>query len=146
MESIGDVGLWELSERECLSLISSARIGYLAVSDRALPTVVPVRVCCSKDKVEVESLIGNSVPLRTGSVVVLAFGTIGSGLASEWLVEIRGWLRAVDGTTRDRFQVFPATESFRLSIDVVSGWRRTVPSAYGPEPVELTNAAASSSK
>jgi len=93
---------------------------------------------CDHDRVEVVSLIGNSVPLRAGSVVALAFGTIGEGLASEWLVEFRGFLRAVDGT-RDRFKILPAAEVSCLSIDVVSGWRRTATRADISDPDERVN-------
>ena len=141
---VSGVGLWELPERECRSLLTSVTTGYLAVSDRALPTVVPVHIHCFDDEVEVESLIGDSIPLKAGSVVALAATTIGEGLASEWMVEVRGFLRAGDSTISDL--ALPAAESFRLSIDVVSGWRRTVSSIDVPEPVEvLTNSSPTSS-
>lgn len=116
------VELRELSMAECRALLASAETGNLAVSDRALPAIVPVRICDSGDEVTVESLLGQAVRLRTGSVVALSVGTMGGGLTTTgWTVEVRGFLHRIDGGNP---QPMSAAELFRLSTDVMTGWSR----------------------
>ena len=71
---LAKVELSELSVGECLALLPSVRHGHLAVTHRALPAVIPVRVTVVDEEIIVTSLLGDAVPLRARSVVALGGG------------------------------------------------------------------------
>jgi hypothetical protein len=72
----------------------------------------------------VSPLLGNAVPLSPGTVVALQAGPLGQGLASDWSVEVRGFLREWSDVTAtaqpDRLG--PDTEMFRVTTDHLRGW------------------------
>jgi hypothetical protein len=113
--------LTELSVRECLALLPSVTDGHLAVTHRALPAVIPVRLFVVDDAIVVTSMLGDAVPLRARSVVALGAGTLGRGLPEEWTVEVCGFLAHWMRPDEDN----PGREAFSVSTDYVRGWRST---------------------
>jgi hypothetical protein len=117
--------LEELSGRECLARLATTAIGRLAVTYKALPAVVPVRIRLVGDDLEIESLLGTTIPLLAGTVVALEAGTLGAGLSREWAVGVRGFLRARDdgaGSGRPSHSKGHAG-TFWLSTADMSGWK-----------------------
>jgi hypothetical protein len=125
MEARLEVELRELSVPECFALLATATMGHLAVTFKALPVVVPVRIHLVGDEFAIESLLGRAIPLTTGAVVALEAGATDHGLPAEWTVEVRGYLTArsddVEPARRSRFAADDG--EFRLSTEEVSGWR-----------------------
>ena len=111
-----------LSRAECLGLLATVTTGRLATSRKAMPVIVPVRICLLANEVIVESLIGGAIPLSAGSVVALEAGTIGQPSPTEWTVQVCGFLVADD---RRRANSADGVDGlrFRLSADALSGWR-----------------------
>ena len=117
-------GLSEMSVAECLACLGSVTTGRLAVTHRALPCVVPVRMQVVDDEIVVESYLGGLVPLVPG-VVALEAGTFGDGALPEWTVGVRGFLTRPEDqavpTAKGRMSAAP--EMFRLSVEYVTGWK-----------------------
>src|SRR5579862_3391695 len=87
------VSLNEMTTSECLARLATVEHGRLAISHKALPVVVPVKVSFLENRLHVSSLLGNAIPLSAGSVVALEVGTMGSNTPDEWSVEVRGLLQ-----------------------------------------------------
>jgi hypothetical protein len=112
-----------LEESECLRLLATSNVGRLAITQNALPALVPVQVRLEPDDVLITSLLGSAMPLRKQGVVTLETGNLGEGVGREWSVEVCGMLRreipstpgADDGGLDD---------SFRLSTRKIRGWSR----------------------
>jgi nitroimidazol reductase NimA-like FMN-containing flavoprotein (pyridoxamine 5'-phosphate oxidase superfamily) len=85
----------ELSQAECLTLLAGHRLGRLAFTDRALPTIRPLRY----------SLLGAKVLLRVdleglrsqldGQVVAFAVDELDEESGAGWSVVITGPVRVV---------------------------------------------------
>jgi hypothetical protein len=116
--------LRELSEPEYFSLLDSVTHGRLAITQKALPAIVPIRLWLLDDEVIVSPLLGRAVPLIPDSVVALQAGPLGQGLASDWSVEVRGFLREWSDTTATAQADGnrSSTERFRMTSDHVRGW------------------------
>ena len=125
-------GLSEMSAAECLACLGSVTTGHLAVTHRALPCVVPVRIGVVDDEVVVESCLGGFVPLLPG-VVALEAGTFGGGALPEWTVGVRGFLTGPEEGTvpASKRRMNAAPEMFRLSVEYVTGWKNA---SIGPCP------------
>jgi hypothetical protein len=114
--------LRELSAAECFALLASTTIGHLAISEKALPLVIPVRFHLVDAELTIESLLGNAVRLRAGVVAFEAelFNPVQHAMRA---VVVRGFLSAAESTRSDR-EIFVAVldRQFRLSTDEISGW------------------------
>ena len=66
----------------------SVKTGNLAVTNKALPSIVPVRIEASEDEITIESLPGRVIPLKASSVVALSVLSAGSHLPNR--VDSRG--------------------------------------------------------
>lgn len=123
METVRSIELRELSRLECLTLLASADHGHLAITERALPALVPVRMQLVLDEVIIEPLLSDAISLIPGCVVAMEAGTFGEGTASEWAVEVCGflnvWRNGPFTHTPDRFE---NTGTFTISTDRVRGW------------------------
>jgi hypothetical protein len=115
-----------LAESECLRLLATSIVGRLAVTQDALPALVPVQVRLEPDHVLITSLLGSAVPLRKQGVVTFETGNLGEGVGREWSVEVCGMLRREipptlgdDGSLADSLD-----DSFRLSTRKIRGWSR----------------------
>lgn len=114
--------LRELSEPECFTLLSSVDHGQLAITQKALPAIVPIQLWLIDDELIVSSLLRTAVPLSVDSVVALQAGPLGEGLANDWSVEVRGFLKAWSTSTAAIEQVGGPTERFLVTADHVRGW------------------------
>jgi hypothetical protein len=114
--------LRELSVPECFALLATSTLGRLAVTQNALPALVPVRIRLVGEEVLVTSLVGDTVPLAARGVVALATGNLGEGLPNEWTVEVCGFLRS-DSPALTRFEAHPSSlDTYSLSATKVRGW------------------------
>ena len=118
----------QLSVEDCLTLVGSVTVGRLAISHRAIPAVVPVRVHLVDHEIVVQSLLDEVFPLLGGAVVALEVGTLGDGPTPEWVVEVRGFLSP---TADDAVPRSASSGQLRLSADLVMGWRLR-PTAFEP--------------
>jgi len=119
------VELRDLSVPECFALLGTATVGHLAITQMALPLVIPVRIDLVGKELTITSLLGKAVPLTSGSVVALEAGEIGGDLPGDWTVEVRGFLTASNDEAAlvARNQIPVAEVEFRLSTEEVRGWR-----------------------
>jgi hypothetical protein len=104
--------LTELTPAECREHLRAAELGRLAITYKALPVVIPVRIVAHDSVVEITSLYGDAIPLPAGSIVALEAGTLGEDRADEWSVEVRGFLTA------------NTSSEFQMSTEVLAGWAR----------------------
>lgn len=92
-----------LDEAACRSLIASGRLGRVAVTDRALPLILPVVFACLDADIVVR-LVPGALGRAADAGQVVCFQTDGAdraestddALATEWSVEAIGQLRRVD--------------------------------------------------
>jgi hypothetical protein len=110
-----------LTEAECRGLLATSEFGRLAVTQHALPALVPVRLRLVGDYLLIASLIGGVVSLGDQFVAALETGNLSEGLGREWTVEVCGLLQ------RDATASFGADEggtdfTFRLSTTKLRGW------------------------
>ena len=128
MDESRRVGLAELTRPECLELLATATNGHLAVTHRALPVVVPVRINFVDGKLVIASLIDDVTPLVAGSIVALETGLLEVDAMMQWSVLVQGMLTvtgdhnllwALDRPTA-------AARAFHLSYEIVTGWRSAV--------------------
>ncbi|MFD1930082.1 MULTISPECIES: pyridoxamine 5'-phosphate oxidase family protein [Nonomuraea] len=89
-------GLEVLSHGECLALLSSAEIGRIVFTDRALPAVQPVAFCLDEGHIVIRTGAGSKLAAATRRTVV-AFEADDFDLASRtgWSVTAVGQSRAV---------------------------------------------------
>ena len=113
--------LQALTEAECRTLLATSEVGRLAITQRALPALIPVRLRLVGDHVLIESLIGMAVPLATQSVAALETGNLGEGLGREWSVEVCGLLQR-DVSARVGVDEGDTSDAFRLSTTIIRGW------------------------
>ena len=111
--------LSELTTRECRERLRSADLGRLAITFRALPVVIPVKIVMDEMVVGVSSLYGDAIPLPVGSIVALEAGTLGEGRPDEWSVEIRGVLTANSDSGPRAIDA-----EFLVSTEMITGWAR----------------------
>ncbi|MEV0236254.1 pyridoxamine 5'-phosphate oxidase family protein [Nonomuraea sp. NPDC050786] len=102
-------GLQVLSRAECLDLLSTAPIGRIVFTDRALPAVQPVNFHLDGHSIVIRTSIGSKLATATRSAVV-AFEADEFDLERRtgWSVTAVGLARAVtDPTERDRLSALP---------------------------------------
>ncbi|MER7506087.1 pyridoxamine 5'-phosphate oxidase family protein [Nonomuraea pusilla] len=63
-------GLKVLTREECLRLLSSAAIGRIVFTDRALPAVQPVNFCLDGDSIVIRTAAGSKLAAATRQAVV----------------------------------------------------------------------------
>jgi Pyridoxamine 5'-phosphate oxidase len=114
--------LIELTPTECREHLRLAVLGRLAITYKALPVVIPVRIAAHDGNVGITSLYGDVIPLPADSIVALEAGTLGEGRADEWSVGIRGVL-TVNASADSDPQRMNSSE-FQLSTEVLAGWER----------------------
>lgn len=105
----------ELGEAACREHLRSARNGYLATTERALPIIVPVAIAADGANVVLTPLFDGSFgQLATrdpgGVVVALAVGAV-----DRWCVVAQGLLR--------RLPADGASSRCSFEPEVVTGWR-----------------------
>jgi nitroimidazol reductase NimA-like FMN-containing flavoprotein (pyridoxamine 5'-phosphate oxidase superfamily) len=83
--------LRELDEQECRNLLKIASFGRIAVTERALPMIVPVLFTVQDDTVVAVSPAGSrAIPARKGAIVTLEIDSYQPGTAEGWCVTVIG--------------------------------------------------------
>jgi pyridoxamine 5'-phosphate oxidase-like protein len=127
-----------LSDERCRFILASASSGYLALSQNALPFVVPVTCVLDGDALVVRAGLGllGKVPLHPG---VVAFETGGASLdgRSRWEVLVQGHCAPTDEGLVSKSPpqlslVDPGvTRVLRMRTELITGWQ------YGIAPISL---------
>ncbi|WP_084959939.1 pyridoxamine 5'-phosphate oxidase family protein [Thermoactinospora rubra] len=86
-----------LSPRECLDLLSSAEIGRIVFTDRALPAVQPVNFRLDGDRVVIRTAAGSKLAAATrNAIVAFEADDIDPASRTGWSVTAIGHARAVE--------------------------------------------------
>ncbi|HEY5271797.1 MAG TPA: pyridoxamine 5'-phosphate oxidase family protein [Acidimicrobiales bacterium] len=112
-----------LTELECLRLLATSNVGRLAITQDALPALVPVQVRLEANHLLITSLLGSAVPLHKQGVVTLETGNLGEGVGREWSVEVCGMLRREIPSTLGADEA-GLDDGFQLSTRKIRGWSR----------------------
>jgi nitroimidazol reductase NimA-like FMN-containing flavoprotein (pyridoxamine 5'-phosphate oxidase superfamily) len=89
-------GLQVLSRQECLRLLSSAPIGRIVFTDRALPAVQPVNFRLDGERIVIRTSIGSKLAAATRhAVVAFEADEFDPDLRTGWSVTVVGHARAV---------------------------------------------------
>jgi nitroimidazol reductase NimA-like FMN-containing flavoprotein (pyridoxamine 5'-phosphate oxidase superfamily) len=105
-----------LSRADCLALLAPGGHGRVAATMRAIPIIIPVSFAVfGEDIVFSAAGVQDAAQAVTNSVVAFEVDHIGSGGRARWDVHVTGVARTVTGE--------PATPSFRLSSEIMTGWR-----------------------
>jgi hypothetical protein len=128
-----------LSAERCRALLARASTGHMALSQGALPLVVPVTCALVGEQLLVRAglwLIGKA-PLQPGIVAFETGGTaIGDG--SVWEVMVQGRAEVLDETTVPKGppplpSVEPGlTTALRISLELLTGWQYRGPGTTEP--------------
>jgi hypothetical protein len=91
----------DLPVADCWKRLRSATHGFVALSDRALPVILPARYYV-EDGLVVMCLGPQAAfhPVLENAVVAFVVGTLDPGTATGWAVHIQGVLRARVGSGR----------------------------------------------
>lgn len=129
-------GLEVLSREDCLSLLGTARLGRIAVTSRALPTILPVNFSFDGRQILIRTGRGTKLDAATrDSVVAFEVDQIEPGRNTEWSVVVTGVARVltdpdeVAAAQRPSLVRWAAAADDRIvaiSPEVVSG-RRVLP-------------------
>ncbi|HUC13031.1 MAG TPA: pyridoxamine 5'-phosphate oxidase family protein [Acidimicrobiales bacterium] len=132
-----------LSDERCRFILASASSGYLALSQNALPFVVPVTCVLDGDALVVRAGLGllGKVPLHLG---VVAFETGGASVdgRSRWEVLVQGHCEPTDEGLVSKSPpqlslIDPGvTTVLRMRMELITGWQ------YGIAPPSLAHLAA----
>jgi hypothetical protein len=127
-----------MSVEDCLARLATATVGHLAVTRKALPLVVPVRIRLVGNEIGIESLLGSTIPLTTGSVVALETDAVNEGLLA-WSVQVRGSLRrqSHDSKLVPLHRRATGDDGYLLSTEEVSGWSTTMADDSGRQARRL---------
>jgi len=136
---LGHGGFPRLSAQRCRSLLCSAVAGHLALSQDALPLVVPVSCAVVDDRLLVRAGLA-SLGRWSAQPGVVAFSTLASGLDHSWRSEVlvRGHAEVLDEPQpRDVPPPLSLLDSehttvLGIKMELVSGWH------YGVPPQEQT--------
>ena len=119
-----------LSDERCRAILASVPSGYLALSQNALPFVVPVTCVLDGDVLLVRAGLGllGRVPVKPG---VVAFETAGASIdgRSRWEVLVQGHCELTDERVATKSPpqlalVEPSlTTVLRMRVEVVMGWQ-----------------------
>jgi hypothetical protein len=120
MNRVRTAVLRELSIPECLEVLATSSVGRLAITQNALPALLPVRLRLANGYVLISSLVGTSIPLVARGVAALEVGNLGEGHASEWTVEVCGFLR--DDTQEKLDPDDQTVATFTMSTTNIRGW------------------------
>ena len=121
----------DLTSATCWELLATATVGRLALSVRALPTIVPVRYQVEDASVAI-SLGRPGLPVATvhDAVVAFAVDAIDQATATGWMVQMQGRARLAPSPSRapsaDGPDTAPADQVLVLVPGTVTGHRFTL--------------------
>lgn len=129
-------GLEVLDRAESLRLLATARLGRIAITTEALPTVLPVAFRCDGRQILVRTGAGSKLEAATdNAVVAFEVDELQPGSRSGWSVVVTGVAReltepdelaAAQRLPLDRWIEGVDGRIVAISLDLVSG-RRLVP-------------------
>jgi nitroimidazol reductase NimA-like FMN-containing flavoprotein (pyridoxamine 5'-phosphate oxidase superfamily) len=91
-----------LGRGECLRLLPSVPVGWLAYCDGEDPVVVPVNFAVDGDEVVIRSSYGGKLAAAArGAVMALAVSALDLATRTGWSVVVRGPARVVEDTDPD---------------------------------------------
>ncbi len=127
-------GLEVLDRTECLRLLREAAIGRIALSHRALPTVVPVSFALDDDRILVRTGDGARLhAAQSDAVVAFEVDDFDVERGTGWSVLVTGRASLErDASVVARVPRWPANDVddvISISIELVSGRRISVPSS-----------------
>lgn len=134
-------GLEILTERECRDLLSTAPIGRIVFTDRALPAIQPVNFVISRGEVIIRTASGSKLAAAArGAVVAFEADDFDATARTGWAVVIVGHARVVadDGElTHLRRLTVPAwnpddSDFIAIVPELISG--RRIPEKTPEEP------------
>jgi len=102
--------------------------GRLAATSYALPTIHPVAIEMQGDDLNLTPFLGSLAPIRPNQVVALEAGNLDEVAGGGWTVVVRGML-VVDCADSELACPDITASQFRLSTELVSGWRSS-PSSH----------------
>ena len=115
--------LRHLDEQECRDLLESTSFGRIAVTERALPTIVPVLFTVRDDTVVVVSPARSpALAASEGNIVTLEIDTYDPATAGGWSVTVVGPVSLVSDSAEiealDRSGIAPWAASHRHYIKI----------------------------
>ena len=137
METRDGCGLVVLDRAACLDLLGTPRVGTLAVTDKAMPVVLPVAYALDGEHL-VMRVAPDSLLARAAARRVVAFCAYGGDLQrfGSWSVAVTGIAEPVEGPSDPTYQPFGPVQGWsgegrsdlwlRLSTERMTG-RRLVP-------------------
>ena len=91
-----------LGHAECMRLVSSVPVGWLAYCEEDAPLLVPVNFAVDGDEVVVRSSFGGKLAAAArGKVMALAVDSLDLESRTGWSVVVRGRARVVEDTDDD---------------------------------------------
>jgi uncharacterized protein len=117
-----------LSQAECWQLLAMASVGRLALSIRALPTILPVRYEIDDASVAISlGRLGMPAAAVHDSVVAFAVDRIDEETAQGWIVQMQGRARlALPGSASEGGGPVDSGQVVRLVPGTVTGHRFTL--------------------
>jgi hypothetical protein len=123
----------ELDDRDCRSLLRTARIGRVGYTRDALPAIAPVTFCLHADHVVIPSRSrSHLLPGTNGAVVAFQVDSLDPDTCAGWTVTVVGPSRSVTDPTGiaalDRLPWarparWPDRCYISIAIGLVAGWR-----------------------
>jgi nitroimidazol reductase NimA-like FMN-containing flavoprotein (pyridoxamine 5'-phosphate oxidase superfamily) len=133
------VPLQPLNRRECLALLAGVPVGRIAVTDQALPAILPVNFALHGSDVIIRSVPGSKLAAATrGAVVAFEADSYDPVEQSGWSVLIVGVAQhvtdPVEAAELDRLGLHPyvdgaAVHYIRIPVTQISGRRLQPPGA-----------------
>lgn len=135
-----------LDDLECRRLLTTARLGRLGFTDRALPAIVPVPFTVGEDSVVIPANRGNwVVSAIRGAVVAFAVDAYDVDARIGWGVTVVGPSRVLlpagsvamaDGHVGGVLPPAAGDCFIIVQMGLLRGWRLSLPAAAAPEPTE----------
>ena len=125
-------GLEVLERDECISLLSHAKVGRLAITSGALPVIVPVNFLLDGDRILIRTSAGTKLAAAVANAVVaFEIDDVDTLSHSGWSVSVTGIAREVtDAADLARIDSLPLAHwaptgghVVAVSTDLVSGRR-----------------------
>jgi len=139
---MSDFTLRALTRAECISLLESRTLGQLALTRRALPTIVPAHYLVADNTVLVHASTGiDRVPWLDGEIVALHVQEFDEDLRTGWSVSVTGAAHGTPGVPAelDRLQApwirAGGGDLIAVSTDIVWGERLGETSESAPTEV-----------
>jgi hypothetical protein len=128
-----------LSRTECLALLATTEFGHLALTRRALPTVVPAHYVLDGDRVVIHaSTCGDPEPWSDGEIVALHVDAFDTDQRAGWSVSVTGAAHQaanrVGAGTISRAPWLPSSAGNVIAVSTDLAWGQR----FGPGPETIS--------